>query len=113
MSAATQWDNPAERPTVEQVVANLDRERARRPGLIDYDQAIAAVQQHGVEAVAPTSPFAALTVEEAEARWAALEAAVQQAAAGLRAGRSPRAAGLTGDARARLVELARQRGIDL
>jgi hypothetical protein len=59
MSAATHWDNPAERPTVEQVVANLERERARRPGLIDYERAIAAVRQHGVEAVAPTSPFAA------------------------------------------------------
>jgi hypothetical protein len=113
MSAATRWDDAGERPTVEQVVANLERERERRPGLIDYDAAIAAVQQHGVDAVAPTSPFAALTAEEAEARWTALDAAVRQAAAGLRAGRSPRAAGLTGDARARLAELARQRGLDL
>jgi hypothetical protein len=113
MSAATRWEDSAERPTVEQVVSNLERERERRPGLIDYDRVIAAVQQYGVDAIAPSSPFAALTAEEAEACWTALDAAVQQASAGLRAGRSPRAAGLTGDARSRLAELAGQRGIDL
>jgi hypothetical protein len=103
MSAATQeWRGEPERPDIEQVRVNLEREHDRHPGA---DAALAALGQGGTVQLSPGHPLAATSSEDAERRWADLNAKRARFQAVLQAGRSPEELGMrpAGEATRRIL----------